>query len=411
MFRVVGVKIIKDPVHGYVEVPSELVPLLDSPPVQRLRYVRQLGFSYLVYPGAHHTRFEHSLGTMHLAGVMAAHLQLSGQERLLVTSAGLLHDIGHGPFSHAIEPLAQEFSGRSHQDIESLVHREETRRILEGRGIDTGEVIGIIQGVHHLSGIIHGELDVDRMDYLLRDAHYTGAPYGTVDAHRLIRNTTLADGSMVLEEPGINAAESLLIARTLMRPAVYYHHVSRIAEVMFQEAVMAHVRGDVQGGLEEILMQDDSACLQGLLNSPEPVATELARRIYGRRLYKRALDVGRNQVNAARMTQCSSYPMRRALGGRIADEAGLDPHHVLVDIPRFPGDMSIHVQVQNRNRVVGLAELSPLLNTLNETRKGQWRLGVYCPPEYRGVVMEIASGILHVKPETTQEQLAGFNRE
>jgi len=98
-------KIIKDPVHGYVEVPAELMPLLDSAIVQRLRYVRQLGFSFLVYPGAHHTRFEHSLGTMHLAEIMARQLGLDNEERLLVTTAGLLHDTGHGPFSHAIEPL------------------------------------------------------------------------------------------------------------------------------------------------------------------------------------------------------------------------------------------------------------------------------------------------------------------
>ncbi|MCU0632705.1 MAG: HD domain-containing protein [Methanolinea sp.] len=400
-------KIIKDPVHGYVEVPSDLVTLLDSAPMQRLRYVRQLGFSFLVYPGAHHTRFEHSLGTMHLAGVMARQLGLDEQDRLLVASAGLLHDIGHGPFSHAIEPLSEEFTGRSHQDVGDLVHQDETCSILEDMGVDIAAVIGLIQGVHPLSGIIHGELDVDRMDYLLRDAHYTGAPYGTVDAHRLIRNTTLVDGRMVLEDAGINAAESLLIARTLMRPAVYFHHVSRIAEMMFQGAVMAHVAGDVKAGLSTLLQEDDAACLQALLTSPEPAARDLSRRIYQRRLYKRALYVGCDQVNAARMTQSSPYPLRSELAEKIADRAGLDSSQVLVDIPPFPGDMSLHVQVQNRDRVVGLAELSPLLHTLNETRKGQWRLGVYTAPEYREIVANIAAEVVHVKPQTTQEQLFG----
>jgi len=400
-------KIIKDPVHGYVEVPASMVPLLDSAPVQRLRYVRQLGFSYLVYPGAHHTRFEHSLGTMHLAGVMARQLGLDEKESLLVASAGLLHDVGHGPFSHAIEPLSEEFAGRNHQDIGALLEQHGTAGTLEEMGVDAGEVTSMIQGEHPLSGIIHGELDVDRMDYLLRDAHYTGAPYGTVDAHRLIRSTTLADGRVVLEESGVNAAESLLIARTLMRPAVYFHHVSRIAEMMFQAAVMAHVGDQAGDGLSALLLEDDSACMQALLSSPSPVARDLSLRIYQRRLYKRALYLNREQVNAARMAQCCSYQKRVALAGRIAAIAGVFPHEVLVDIPPFPGDMSLHVQVKNRHRAVGISELSPLLHTLNDTRRGQWRLGVYAPSAHREQVAAVAADVLNVRPETTQEQLFG----
>lgn len=398
-------KIIKDPVHGYVEVPSEMVPILDSTPMQRLRHVRQLGFSYLVYPGAHHTRFEHSLGTMHLAGVMARQLSLGDDETLLVTAAGLLHDIGHGPFSHAIEPLSIDCTGESHQDIETLLCRGEMRAILEGMGVDQHEIQSLIQGNHPLSGIIHGELDVDRMDYLLRDAHYTGAPYGTVDAHRLIRNTSIVEGKLVLEEAGINAAESLLIARTLMRPAVYFHHVSRIAEMMFQAAVLSHAGKEGKKTLESLLRMDDSACLQSLLHSDSAAARDLSQRIYQRRLYKRALYVGRDQVNASRVTQFSSITRRSEIASAIAAEAGLETTQVLLDIPPFPGDMSLHVQVQNHNSVIGLAALSPLLNTLNETRRGQWRLGVYTPVEHRELVAVIASEVLHIKPQTMQGQL------
>ncbi len=400
-------KIIKDPVHGYVEVPAELMPLLDSAIVQRLRYVRQLGFSFLVYPGAHHTRFEHSLGTMHLAEIMARQLGLDNEERLLVTTAGLLHDTGHGPFSHAIEPLSEEFVGRSHQEIGPLVEQEETSDILEGMGIDVQDVISLVQGRHPLSGIIHGELDVDRMDYLLRDAHYTGAPYGTVDAHRLIRNTSIAEGRIVLQDTGINAAESLLIARTLMRPAVYFHHVSRIAEMMFQGAVMAHVEKDPAGMLPALLAEDDAACMQTLLTSPHPAARDLSRGIYRRRLYKRALYVGRDQVNAALVARYSPYSRRREMAEKIAEEAGIAPTEVLADIPPFPGDMTLPIQVQDRHRIVGLATLSPLLHTLNETRRGQWRLGIYTPPGHRENVAGIAADLLHVRPETTQGQLFG----
>ncbi|MCX6701207.1 MAG: HD domain-containing protein, partial [Methanomicrobiales archaeon] len=106
-------KSIKDPVHGYVEVDTPAITLLDSPLLQRLRHIKQLGFSYLVYPGANHTRFEHSLGTMHLAGVMCRQLGVPEYDRLLIVTAALLHDIGHGPFSHSIEPVMEELTGRS----------------------------------------------------------------------------------------------------------------------------------------------------------------------------------------------------------------------------------------------------------------------------------------------------------
>jgi len=400
-----GAKIIKDPVHGYVEVEDPFLPLLDSPLLQRLRYIRQLGFSYLVYPGAHHTRFEHSLGTMHLAGVMARQLGLAARDQALVKAAALLHDVGHGPFSHAIEPLAGEYLGRHHQDVSLLLGRSDVREVLGAMGIDAGDVASLIQGTHPLSGIIHGELDVDRMDYLLRDAHYTGALYGTIDAHRLIRNTFVMDGHLVLADAGINAAESLLIARTLMRPSVYFHHVSRIGEMMFQEAIMAHVARDPARGLEALIQADDSACMQALLSSPDPVARDLSRRIYERRLYKRALYIGRDRVNTAHMARYASFERRKEIGKKVAEEAGIAPSCVLVDIPPFPGDMSLSVQVRHRHMAVPLSEVSPLLHTLNETRRGQWRLGVYTPPEFREQVGEIAADILHVRPLTTQEPL------
>src|SRR5512139_45236 len=120
------VKIIKDPVHGYVEVEDFALALLDSQALQRLRYIKQLGFSYLVYPGANHTRFEHSLGTMFLADVAARRFGLPRKDRTLVVAAGLLHDIGHGPFSHASEPLMEQYLGTRHDDIGRIVSRGET---------------------------------------------------------------------------------------------------------------------------------------------------------------------------------------------------------------------------------------------------------------------------------------------
>ena len=345
-------KIIKDPVHGYVEVEDFALSLLDSPALQRLRYIKQLGFSYLVYPGANHTRFEHSLGTMFLADVASRRFGLTDHDHTLVVAAALLHDIGHGPFSHASEPFIEMFLDRTHDDIEPIVEEQAGDRLREW-GIDSSELCAVVKGNHPLSGIIHGDLDVDRMDYLLRDAYYTGAPYGTVDAQRLIRHLIHTSEGTILDENGVNAAESLLIARTLMRPTVYFHHVSRIGESMFQLAVLEHLDGANQEVSEKFLRMDDATCMLALTMSENAVARDLAKRIYEHRLYKRALYVGSDQVNTNLVENGVPIEKCREFATRIALKSGILPHEVLVDIPSIPREMSLGVRVKNRHTVVG----------------------------------------------------------
>jgi hypothetical protein len=299
----------------------------------------------------------------------------------------------------------EELCGRAHHNASWLLEDAELSSVLAERGVNAEETATILRGKHPLSGILHGELDVDRMDYLLRDAHYTGAPYGTVDAHRLIRNTVITDDQIAIQEGGINAAESLLIARTLMRPAVYFHHVSRIAEMMFSRAVYEHFRS-IRGTDPTVFMRlDDAGCFQSLLHSPSEVARMMVEGIFYRRMYKRALYIGKDQVNTAIVIQESTPARKRNLAARIAEATGLEEYEVLVDIPEFPRDMSVHVEVMNRNRVIGLEDLSPLVTTLNETRRGQWRLGVYTLPDHVQEVSAAARDILHVKPFTTQNRL------
>jgi len=400
----VNSKIIKDPVHGYVEVDEEILPILDSPYIQRLRYIRQLGFSYLVYPGANHTRFEHSVGTMHLADVACRRFGLSKEDRLLILIAALLHDVGHGPFSHASEPIMETYLGRTHDDVTEIV-KSHFKVFLDQLGISSSDVCSVVKGTHPLSGIIHGDIDVDRMDYLLRDAYYTGAPYGTVDAHRLIRNLHLTDEGIVLDENGINAAESLLIARTLMRPTVYYHHVSRIGECMFQLAVLEHISDRSITDIEHICSLDDNECLHELKTSRASKARELALRLYNRKLYKRAVYAGQDQINISSFQTGWSIDRARKTAEEIARIAGCHPAEILVDIPPVPGEMSIEVQVKNRHALVGFSELSPRLGTLNQTRREQWRLGVYTLPDFREVVAEAAVEVLHIKKPTRQNTL------
>jgi HD superfamily phosphohydrolase len=400
----VHLKIIKDPVHGYVEVEEFALALLDSPALQRLRYIKQLGFSFLVYPGANHTRFEHSLGTMFLADVACRRFGLPDDERMLVTAAALLHDIGHGPFSHASEPLMKELLHRTHDDIRQIVE-DQVGGLLRASGIDPDELCAIVKGKHPLSGIIHGDLDVDRMDYLLRDAYYTGAPYGTVDAQRLIRHLIHTPEGTVLDENGVNAAESLLIARTLMRPSVYYHHVSRIGECMFQLAVLEHLRDAPQEDAQRILIMDDPGCMHALQSSENPVTRALAARLYERRLYKRALSVGSDQINIAAFQDGVPIERCRAFAIRIAELAGIPQQEVLVDIPSVPSEMSLGVRVKNRHAIVNLEEFSPRVRTLNATRRDQWRLGVYTLPGHQEQVADAACEVLHIRKPTRQDTL------
>ncbi|TAJ45709.1 HD domain-containing protein [Methanofollis fontis] len=397
-------KIIKDPVHGDIEVGKAALTLLDSPALQRLRHIRQLGFAHLVYPGANHTRFEHCLGTMHLASVLSRHLGLNNGERDLVTVSALLHDIGHGPFSHVSEAFMLERTGRGHQNVAALLEEGRTAALLAECGLDPGEVASVINGSHRYAGIIHGDLDVDRMDYLLRDAHYTGVPYGIVDAARLVRSTVGTETGIALDQGGINAAESLLIARTLMRPVVYYHHVSRIATSMFHLALIAHA---AESGEEapDLMRLDDAALFTRLLSSPDDTAQMLAKRLYRRHLYKRAVYVGRGQVNAPAVQRGAGLEESRRIAAAIAAEAGVGEEYVLVDIPPFPAEMSMEVRVRDRNALVGLEQVSPLLSTLNETRREQWRLGVYTTPDRREAVERAAYEVLHIKKPTQQNRL------
>jgi len=399
-------KIVKDPVHGYVEIDEALLPLLDSPVLQRLRYIRQLGFSYLVYPGANHTRFEHALGAMHLAGLVSRQIGLDDHDRLAVSAAALLHDIGHGPFSHASEPLIEELLGHDHADVGAILQEGDLTGALERTGINPEEIISLIAGDHPLAEIIHGSLDVDRMDYLLRDAHYTGAPYGTVDTQRLIRHIVLTPEGIALDENGVNAAESLLIARTLMRSTVYYHHVSRIAHSMFVLAALSHLSSQPESAVRPFLRDNDSGCLTTLLRSSDPVARDLMQRLYQRRLFKRAVYVGREQVNVPSLQGKRSLNDLRNISREIAGHAGIPGHFLLIDIPDFPGNMAIEIQVQSRHALASLEDVSPLVTTLNETRREQWRLGVYTLPEYRDRVALAATEILHIRKPTLQNKLA-----
>lgn len=234
-------KIIQDPINGPIKVEGFVEELIDSPEFQRLRYIKQLGLLNLVFPGANHTRFEHSLGTYYVAGIIGEYFHIENMELLL--AASLLHDIGHPPMSHSLEDVFMKLYGKDHQGVGSSIisgygeySGSNIPAILEKYSIDPLLVGKIVkEGSREfplISSIISGSIDADELDYLRRDAFFTGVAIGLVDHMRIINTVRVDEGAFIIEEKGIPAAESLLISRVLMYNSVYFHKTGRIAQNM-----------------------------------------------------------------------------------------------------------------------------------------------------------------------------------
>ncbi len=238
-------KILNDPIYGFITVPHPVVlRLIDHPWFQRLRYIKQLGLSHLVYPGALHTRFHHALGSMHLMGQAIGTLRAKGhatsdEEALGAHIAILLHDIGHGPFSHTLEHSLVE--GIGHEDISALV-MDALNDQMDGALSMGLAIFRDRYPLHFLHQLVTGQLDVDRMDYLNRDSFYTGVSEGVIGGDRIIKMLQVVNGpgassKLVVEEKGIYSIEKFLVARRLMYWQVYLHKTVVSAEGMLQEAL------------------------------------------------------------------------------------------------------------------------------------------------------------------------------
>jgi HD superfamily phosphohydrolase len=234
-------KIINDPVYGFISIPTDLIfDLIEHPYFQRLRYIKQLGMTHLVYPGALHTRFHHALGAMHLMKMAIEVLRSKGhiitaEEEEAVTVAILLHDVGHGPFSHALEHTIVE--GVSHENISTLLMN---RLNIQFNGQLT-MAISIFDGSYHkgfLHELVSSQLDMDRLDYLNRDSFFTGVSEGVISSDRIIKMLNIQDGHIAVEEKGIYSVEKFLIARRLMYWQVYLHKTVIAAEQLLVKILM-----------------------------------------------------------------------------------------------------------------------------------------------------------------------------
>lgn len=235
MSEINKLKILNDPIYGFITITNPLVyDLIQHPYFQRLRRISQMGMSYLVYPGAHHTRFHHALGCMHIMQKTIQVLKFKGtdistEEETALNIAILLHDIGHGPFSHAMEHSIVE--NVNHEAI-SLLFMDSLNQIFEGK---LTLAIKIFKGEYHrkfMLQLISSQLDMDRMDYLKRDSFYSGVAEGNINSERLIQMFDVQDDMLVIEEKGIYSVEKFLVARRLMYWQAYLHKTSVAAELI-----------------------------------------------------------------------------------------------------------------------------------------------------------------------------------
>ncbi|MDT0649986.1 HD domain-containing protein [Autumnicola edwardsiae] len=226
-------KLLNDPIYGFITVPSQQIfNIIEHPYFQRLRRISQMGLSYLVYPGANHTRFHHALGCLHLMQkavqiLIYKGVEISSEEEQALYVAILLHDIGHGPFSHAMEHSIVE--GVDHECI-SLLFMEELNKNFNQ---DLTLAINMFKGSYHrrfMNQLISSQMDMDRLDYLKRDSFYTGAAEGNINSERLITMLNVVNDELVVEEKGIYSVEKFLVARRLMYWQVYLHKTSLVAE-------------------------------------------------------------------------------------------------------------------------------------------------------------------------------------
>ncbi len=362
---------IQDALHGYIELEKDEAAVLDSPEMQRLRRIRQLGLSSLVYPSATHTRFQHSLGVMHLAGRFAESLELDEERRKELRIAGLLHDSGHGPFSHASEVVAEKH-GYSHEDFSFKV----VDRLEDLYTVEAERVKKIIAGELELGQVVAGDIDADRMDYLMRDSHASGLEHGEIDYDTIIRLAEIDSRRLVFSEKAVQALESLFTARFHMINTLYNHHAAMIAEKMLQRSMENLVDEGLE--VEQLMRLDDYTAHNRLMESE--ASSELYGRIKDRKLYKRALvwdsdDIPREALRSLE----SRIDEPRKLERKIAEEASVKPQEVIIDTPSIPSTSDIDVKIKKGGEVRPLSHFSPIPEALADA---EWRgvaLRIYAP--------------------------------
>ena len=389
-------KFIRDSIHGNLPLDPFEIEVLDYPQLQRLRRVKQLGFISLIYPGANHSRFEHSIGTMHLASKLADQLELSKEDKDLVRIAGLLHDAGHGPFSHVSEAVL----GVNHEEITAFVIEKTSIHDKLSEKFDTKEIIDIINGEGKLGPIISGDLDMDRMDYLIRDSHYTGVAYGVIDTERIISNLKL-ERELILDIKGVQAAESALTARYLMYPSVYQHHTTRIINAMFRRCLRDLINQDNLDP-KDMYKYDDSDMISMCRHS-EGLSREMMEKIDNRNLLKRAKVLPVNLFEEPeKIFKIEKEDLLKA-EEEISEDFNLNRDYTILNIAEYPRFEEMKTLVEFGDKLYHLSEISSIVDALNNARFNSSDLCLFVDSEDVEKVRRLKIENYLDLPETTRK--------
>jgi HD superfamily phosphohydrolase len=381
--------VIKDPVHGYVYITENEKEIIDTYPMQRLRRLRQLAGSEYVYPGANHTRFEHCVGVMYLAGKVTENPNLSrivsDEEADIIRLSGLLHDVGHGPFSHVFEQLLIRDLEKTHEDITSwIIAESEINDKIAQEGFNPDEVSKLAVGKLHKPGkafwdqIISSGVDVDKQDFIVRDTYHTGAEYGFIDVFRLIHALDVLGEDLAVELGALSALEAFMIARIESFKSIYFHRVGRAGQIML---AMAMEKANEELGLtafktpEEYLAMDDYTVWSALkkCEKSKQIIDDLERR----RMLKCAYERTFYEKDALVSNIFGREAYRRQVQDEIAREAGVEPEAVIIDVPTVPSvpyhhavlTESMEIPVFSRSQsgektLQRLSEISKIFETL-----------------------------------------------
>lgn len=427
---------VRDPVHGYVGMNDVERRIIDTWPVQRLRGIKQLSVASMVYPGGDHTRFSHAIGAMHLAGqiadVLRESVEISKDEWQLARLAGLLHDIGHGPFSHSFEEVVMKHRKLNHEELgREVVRRSELADALKEMGYSPEEIISLAFGKEggkkpYLHQIIASQVDADKLDFLARDSYFTGVEYGRIDISRLVQSMGVYGENIAVDFKALYALEAFMIARYEMFLAVYYHRTVRAAEILLHKAMdYAHEIANVTTfqDIGEFLKMDDAYVATKLreldpetfTDREERRAAELAKemmdRLDRRELLKAAYERSVYIRDPYVANLLSDEAVRRRKEEEIAEKAGIDPEHVVVDVPTldsipyYPREIDpmeilmFRVSGEGKKELVPVSQYSQLINVL----KGYVDVvRVYTIREHRGKVERAAAEVFKSLPFSAQ---------
>ncbi|MEM2952817.1 MAG: HD domain-containing protein [Candidatus Bathyarchaeia archaeon] len=395
---------IKDPLYGYVYITEKEKEIIDSYPVQRLRRLRQLAGAEYVYPGANHTRFEHSVGVMHLAGRVAENPNISQlideEEAEMVRIAALLHDVGHGPFSHVFEHLLTKELNKTHEDMTSwIIRNSELRDALNKLGYDAEKIAELAVGKRYksekafLNQIISSSIDVDKLDFVVRDTYHTGAAYGFIDVFRLIHTFDVLDGNLAADMGALSTLESFIIARIESFKSIYFHRVGRAAQIMLAAALE---KANEELGLtsfktsEEYLAMDDYTVWTMLKNCKK--SSQIIKNLERRRMLKCAYEQTFYVKDRTVSNIFSAEEFRNQIKEKIAKKANVDSDALVIDVPTVPSVPYYHSMFMEPMEI-------PICYKTREGRKELKRLSEISS------IFEVLKGFINILRVYTHENI------